>query len=65
MGDWRRLVGRPVVVTASGVEYRGVVVELGEHALMLRTPSGHLEIPWERVTSLAEDEGGKAGRLES
>lgn len=61
MGDWRRLVHKPVVVRASGVEYRGVVVELGERALLLRTPSGHLEIPWDRVTSLREDKGRPEG----
>ena len=52
--DWRRLKGRHVVVVASGVEYRGQVVELGETSLLLRSSAGHREIDWERITGMAE-----------
>ena len=52
--DWRRLKGRHVVVVASGVEYRGLVVELGETSLLLRSSGGHREIDWERITRMTE-----------
>lgn len=55
MADWRRLTGKAVRVVAAGVEYRGIVAELGETALLLRGLGGAVEIPWERVTSLEED----------
>ncbi|MDW7709269.1 MAG: hypothetical protein SCH98_02250 [Deferrisomatales bacterium] len=58
MTEWRRLRGTQVRVTASGVEYRGIVVEMGEEALVLRSPTGMLEIPWDRVTHLEESPGG-------
>lgn len=54
MSDWSRLGGRTVRVVASGVEYRGVVVEMGEGALMLRSSTGMLEIPWERISHVEE-----------
>jgi hypothetical protein len=60
--DWRRLKGRHVVVVASGVEYRGLVVELGETSLLLRSPAGHREIDWERITRVTEVAGPRAGR---
>lgn len=41
-------------MVASGVEYRGVVVEMGEGALMLRSSTGMLEIPWERISHVEE-----------
>lgn len=62
-GDWRRLRGRAVRVTASGVEYRGVVVELGEEALLLRGDSGFREIPWTRITQIDEAPAGPAPKL--
>lgn len=61
MTDWRQLTGKAVRAMASGVEYRGVVVELGETVLVLRSVTGVVEIPWERVSSLEEDPGGPWG----
>ena len=52
--DWRRLTGKRVSVTALGVEFRGVVVEMGERGILLRTPSGYREIPWDRISSVRE-----------
>ncbi len=54
-GDMRRLVGRPVVVRAAGMEYRGTLVELGLRDLVLRTRLGVQQIPWERVGRVFED----------
>ena len=62
MRDWQHLQGKRVVVSAAGVEYRGTVVELGEHRVLLRAASGHREIPWERVTRIREDRGATAPR---
>lgn len=59
--DWRRLQGKAVRVIAAGMEYRGVLVELGEGALVLRSPTGVREIPWETVSQVRED--GPAGGL--
>ncbi len=55
MGDVRGLVGKRVVVKAAGVEYRGVLVELGLRDLVLRTRLGVQQIPWERVGRVIED----------
>ncbi len=61
--DWRRLTGKPVRVTALGVEFRGVVVEMGERGLLLRTQTGYREIPWDRITSVRElPDAGAPGR---
>ncbi len=62
MKDWRHLKGKRVVVTAVGVEYRGTVLEMGEHGLLLRADGGHREIPWARVTRMREDRGTTAPR---
>ncbi len=53
--DWRGLTGKAVVVVAGGIRYRGVLLEMGDASLVLRSARGFQEIPWERVTSLAED----------
>ncbi len=60
--DWRHLRGKEVTVLAGGIEYRGVVVELGETALLLRAPTGHREIPWETITRVAEVTPPSMGR---
>ena len=52
--DWRRLTGKRVAVTALGVEFRGVVVEMGERGILLRAQSGYREIPWDRISSVRE-----------
>jgi len=59
MTDWNRLRGRRVRVQASGVTYRGVVVEMGESSLVLRTESGVQEIPWERIAQVEEEPAGR------
>jgi len=53
--DWNRLRGQRVRVMASGFAYRGIVVELGEGALVLRTETGIQEIPWERISQVTEE----------
>jgi len=57
MTEWHRLRGRRVQVHASGVAYRGVVVEMGEASLLLRSDSGMQEIPWDRISQVAEEPG--------
>lgn len=59
MRDWRSLRGKTVSVDASGTSYRGRVVEMGETSLVLRTPGGFCEIPWERITKIDEVEPGR------
>jgi hypothetical protein len=55
MTDWRKLRGRTVTVHASGTSYRGTVVEIGVHSLLLRATAGFREIPWERITRVVEE----------
>ncbi len=55
--DWRGLTGKQVAVTALGVEFRGVVVEMGERGILLRTQSGYREIPWDRISSVRKTPG--------
>jgi len=54
MKDWRNLRGKSVTVYASGITYRGVVAEVGLHALLLKASTGFREIPWERVQRIEE-----------
>ncbi len=61
MRDWRNLRGKTVCVKASGVTYRGCVVEMGEAALVLRTAGGVCEVPWDRVTAIDEVGPGQGG----
>jgi hypothetical protein len=55
MKDWRYLKGKKVLVHASGIVYRGVVVELGPSSLVLKGTTGFQEIPWERITRMEEE----------
>lgn len=50
--------GKKVVVLSSGIEFRGVVVEMGSDALVLSSPMGVKEIPWGRVTKIEEEGAG-------
>lgn len=63
MKPWSNLRGREVTVLASGIRYRGTVVEMGEESLLLRSATGFREIPWERVTRIEEvaEPSGPAG----
>ena len=61
MRDWQHLKGKKVVVNAGGIQYRGVVMELGERTLLLRAAGGHREIPWERITRMQEDRASSRG----
>ena len=64
MTEWHRLRGKRVRVHASGVIYRGVLLEMGEGSLVLRTESTVQEIPWDRISQVAEEpEGNEAGAL--
>lgn len=54
MKDWSRLRGKSVTVHASGITYRGVVVEIGVASLLLKASSGFREIPWERIQRIDE-----------
>ena len=65
MRDWKHLRGKSVIVHASGIVYRGVVVELGVSNLLLRAPAGFREIPWERVTRIVESPPGPRGGVRS
>ena len=56
MTDWAKLRGHSVSVYAGGVLYRGTVVELGPHSLLLRAAGGFREIPWEKITRVLEEE---------
>lgn len=62
MKDWRNLKGKSVVVQASGVTYRGTVVEAGVSSLLLRAASGFREIPWEAIQRVEEVPGAGAAR---
>ena len=63
MRQWQHLRGKAVVVVATGVTYRGTVVELGVATLLLKAPSGFREIPWERIQHIEEEPGGKGSGL--
>jgi len=58
MTEWHRLRGRRVRVHASGVAYLGVVVEMGETSLLLRSDLGMQEIPWDRISQVEKEPKG-------
>jgi hypothetical protein len=54
MKDIRELTGRNVLVKAGGLTYTGILLEVGLEAVVLRSSTGHSEIPVEKVTSIEE-----------
>lgn len=59
MVDIRRLTGKEVLVKAAGISYSGILVEVGIDAVVLKSPSGHREVPLDKIISI--DEAGKSG----
>ena len=48
----REYTGRDVLVRASGMVYEGRVIEMTERALLLRTATGHCEVPMTSINSI-------------
>lgn len=46
-------------VMASGILYRGRLVEMGEENLHMESPYGWITIPMERITSVTPADGEK------
>jgi hypothetical protein len=65
MRNWRNYQGREVVVHASGVTYRGVMVEMTETSILLRAETGHREVPMESITLVELKEESAAGGISS
>jgi hypothetical protein len=65
--NWKNFTGKEVIVYASGVTYRGKLIEMNESSILLRASTGHREIPLEGVSrmELAEDAGGTGGGIRS
>jgi hypothetical protein len=59
--DWRYLTGKKVLIQASGITYRGTMVEMGVSSVILKGPEGFQEIPWTRITRMEEDRGSGPG----
>ncbi len=59
MYNYFELVGHEVEVMASGILYRGRLVEMGEENLHMESSYGWITIPMERVTSVTPAGGEK------
>jgi len=46
------LIGKQVEVTASGISYFGVLVEIGETEVHLQAETGWISIPMDQVTDI-------------
>ena len=54
MWQYNNLTGKQVVVYASGVTYKGRLIEMNETSLMLRAETGFREILLNQVTRVEE-----------
>ncbi len=50
------LTGKEVVVTANGITYRGILIEVGETEVYLQSETGWIAIPTENVVDIREAE---------
>lgn len=48
------LKGKEVIVMAGGVEYRGILVEVGIDNITISTPTRWISIPFSRVSSVKD-----------
>jgi hypothetical protein len=46
------LIGKQVEVTASGISYYGILVEIGETEVHLQAETGWISIPMDQVTGI-------------
>jgi len=58
MGNWKHLEGKEVIVYASGLTYEGKLIEMNETSILLRAPTGHREIPLEKVVKMEPKNSG-------
>ncbi len=56
--ELRRLTGKNVLVKAVGISYTGILIEVGAETVILRSPSGHREVPLDKIISIEEAKGG-------
>ena len=55
-----RLKRKPVEVHAGGFVYRGILVEVTEREILLRTQTGFVSVPMERISSVVDPKSGQA-----
>lgn len=58
----RNMTGREVAVNASGVHYRGTLVEMTDATVLLKTATGFCQIPMESVVSMVPAQEGVKGQ---
>lgn len=54
MKELRKLIGKNVLVKAGGLTYTGILLEVGLETVVLRSSTGHSEIPVEKVSTIEE-----------
>lgn len=63
MLNWKNYTGREVVVHARGVVYEGVLVEMTETSIALRSVLGYREVPMDGVTKVEPKGASSSGGL--
>lgn len=52
MSELKDLIRKEVVVSAAGTEYRGTLIEVTEHEVLLKTPRGWTSVQMSRVNNI-------------
>lgn len=54
-GPLEELLRKPVVVRANGIMYRGILLEVAEKEVILRSQTSQISIPTDRIISISGD----------
>ena len=57
MRNWKNYTGLEVTVSAYGTSFTGVMVEMTETSVLLKSPSGFNEIQMDRIISISPSDG--------
>ncbi len=52
MSNLRELLRKEVVIAAGGTTYRGVLIEVTESEVLLKSPTGFVSVQMSKVTSI-------------
>ena len=48
----QELIGKKVIVISSETTYRGILIEIGEHEVHLRSETGWIVVPVDRIVDI-------------
>lgn len=53
-GPLEELLRKPVVVRANGIAYRGILLEVSDQEVILRSETSQISIPMDRIVSISD-----------